>query len=78
MEGTERIERILALMLIHDMQDAPPGEKALALTRAGFTPSEIGSLLGVRANTIAVQVSRARSGARKKKPTKKAGRKRAR
>lgn len=61
MEGTARIERLLALMLIHSMQDASVSDKALALSRADFSPSEIGSLLNVKANTISVSLSRSRS-----------------
>lgn len=79
MQTTELIERLLGLILVHDMQDAQPGDKALALSRAGFTPTEIGSLLGVRANTIAVQLSRAKQTTGKKKtPRKKAASKRGR
>lgn len=72
MEGTERIERLLALILVHDMQDATPGDKAIALNRAGFSPAEIGELLGARANTISVQLTRAKKGGRKKAAKKKA------
>lgn len=71
----ERIEKLLALILIHDMRDAPPGEKALMISRAGFSPAEIGALLGQRANTISVQILRAkRSTARTGRPRKKATR----
>jgi DNA-directed RNA polymerase specialized sigma24 family protein len=76
MESAERIERLLALILIHDMQDAQPTDKAIALSRAGFTPAEIGSLLGVRPNTIAVQLSRAKPRPKRKVGGKKAPRRR--
>lgn len=72
--SVERVEKLLALILIHDMQDASAGDKALALSRAGFSPAEIGELLGERANTISVQLLRARQ--KRKKPRKKAGSKR--
>ena len=71
MEGVERIEKLLALMLMHEMQDATPADRALTLSRAGFSPSEIGSLLGSRANTISVQLSRANS-VKKKTPRSRA------
>lgn len=71
MEGMERIERLLAQILVHDMHDAPPGDKALALSRAGFSPAEIGELLGARANTISVQLNRAKKGSKKKAAKKK-------
>jgi len=73
-ESLERVEKLLALILVHDMRDAPPGDKALALTRAGFSPAEIGELLGERPNTISVQLLRAkRTGARRKKAPAKRG-----
>ena len=76
-ESLERVEKLLAFMLMHDMQDVPAGDRALALSRAGFSPAEIGEILGMRPNTIAVQILRAkRAGkrsARKKKTARKRG-----
>lgn len=70
-ESLARVEKLLALMLVHDMRDAPAGDKALALNRAGFSPAEIGELLGERSNTISVQIMRAKRAARIGARTKK-------
>ncbi len=72
MEGLERLERLLAAILIHDMRDAPQGEKALQLSRAGMTNTEIAALLGTTAQVINQQLYAQRR-ATKKGGTRKAG-----
>ena len=81
MEGLERVEKLLAALLLHDMQDAAQVEKALLLDRVGFAPSEIAELLGTSRNTISVALSNARKrpkrrikSAKKKATKKRAGR----
>ena len=63
MEGDfERIEKLLAMILLHDMQDAPQGDRAVALSRAGLTHGEIAALLGAPAASIKQQIYKARRG----------------
>ncbi len=75
-ESLEWVEKLLALMLVRDMQEAPAGDKALALSTAGFSSTEIGDLLGTRPNTIAVQLTRAKRVRKRPTRKKKAARKR--
>lgn len=70
METLERVERLLAMILLHDLHDAPQSEKAVALSRAGFTNAEIATLLGTTGGVIAQQLYQAR-GKRKPKSAKK-------
>lgn len=67
----ERIEKLLALQLMHDMQDAPQSERASALNKAGFSNAEIASFLGTTSGVIAQQLYTQRSGKKKKKKKKK-------
>jgi hypothetical protein len=66
----ERVERLLALILIHDMKDAPQTEKAFSLSRAGFAHAEIAALLGTTAPVIAQQLYKLRSARKRIKPRK--------
>jgi hypothetical protein len=70
---SERAEKLLAMILLHDMQDAPQAERAVALSRAGFGNPEIAELLGTTAAVVAQQLysrrSR-RSGTAGKKPAR--------
>jgi len=61
--STDRIERLLALLIIHDMKGATQAEKALQLSIAGFTNVEIGDLL----QTTGAVVSQHLYAARKRK-----------
>jgi hypothetical protein len=66
----ERVERLLALILIHDMKDAPQTEKVSMLSRAGFANTEIATLLGTTAPVIAqrlYEMRRGRKGSRARK-----------
>jgi hypothetical protein len=63
----ERIERLLALILVHDMKDAGQAEKALVLSKAAFSNSEIAVLLGAKAAVIAQQLYEIRRGGSKKR-----------
>jgi len=53
-----RVENLLAMILLQNMQEATASEKVLALNRVGFSPAEIAELLGERPNTISVQLLR--------------------
>lgn len=65
-ESVDRIERLLALSIIHSMKGATQAEKALQLSIAGFTNVEIGNLL----QTTAAVISQYMYTARKKKKVK--------
>ncbi len=43
--STDRIERLLAILVVQSMKGATQAEKALHLSLAGFTNVEIGDLL---------------------------------
>lgn len=52
-EGTEnRIERLLALLLLQDMKGATRAEKAVQLSVAGFTAVEIADMLDTRSAVV--------------------------
>jgi predicted transcriptional regulator len=51
-EKIDRAEKILAQLLIITLKDSPLGEKASALSRAGFEPSEIAELIGATSGTV--------------------------
>ncbi len=70
MDKYERIEKLLAMILLDSMQDRKQSDKAVALHQAGFSAAEIGKLLGTTGNAISVQLQRA--GKPKPKSKKKA------
>ncbi len=59
-EETSRVEKLLAMLLIRDMHDAPQGDKAIALSRVGFSNSDIAALLGTNRQVINQQLYAAR------------------
>lgn len=65
-ESTDRIERLLALLLIHTMKGTQ-AQKAVQLSVAGFTNVEIGNLLQTSQGVVAQY----RYWARKKKKSAK-------
>lgn len=65
--SSDRIERLLALLVIHNMKGATQAEKALQLSLAGFTNFEIGDLLQTTQAVIAQNLYAAR---KKKKKVK--------
>jgi len=67
MESLERVERLLALILVHDMKDAPLSDKAVALKSAGFSNVEIARFLGSTAMSIGQQLYKTRKGGKKRK-----------
>jgi len=67
MEGIERVAKLLAFQLMHDMQDASQAEKVKILSKVGFSNPEIAELLGTTSGAVAVQLSRHRAGKKKKK-----------
>jgi predicted transcriptional regulator len=73
MADTDRVERLMALLLLSEMKSASQQEKAVALSIAGFTNYEIADLL----QTTAAVVSQSLYAARKQ-PQRKALRLRSR
>ena len=67
----ERIERLLALILMHDMKDAPQGDRAKMLSRAAFSNSEIADLLGTTPGVVGQQLYELRRSGGKRKTAKK-------
>ena len=67
MENIERVEKLLAFQLMHDMQDATQAEKVRVLSKVGFGNAEIADILGTTSGAVAVQLSRHRAGKKKKK-----------
>lgn len=65
--GVERVERLLALLLIQNMKTASTAVKARELSIAGFTNVEIADILGTTAAVISQSLYAARKGKRKKK-----------
>lgn len=66
MTGTERLERLLALNLLHSLKSSPQQEKIVQLSVAGFSNLEIANLL----QTTTAVVSQSLYTARKHKPTR--------
>ncbi len=70
-EAPSRTEKILAQLLIIALNDAPLGEKASVLSKAGFEPSEIATLLGISPGSVRQQLyTRRKSITGKKRVTK--------
>jgi len=60
MQSSDRVERLLALLLLQQQKTAPQREKALLLSIAGFTNTEIADLLGTTAGVVAQSLYEAR------------------
>jgi predicted transcriptional regulator len=66
---TTRSEKILAMMLINQMQQASVGAKAQALSRAGFSNGEIAELLGISPANVGQRLYELRDATKKKRDT---------
>lgn len=65
----ETLIKLMALLVSH--QHPSLTEKAVALRRAGLTPTEIAELCGTSSNSVAVRLAEAK---RKQQPAKKSSR----
>jgi DNA-directed RNA polymerase specialized sigma24 family protein len=72
MQAQDRVEKLLALLLIQQLKAAPQRDKALHLSMAGFTNTEIADLLQTTTGVVAQSLYEAR-----RKPKSKAKRLRA-
>jgi len=66
----DRVERLLALLLVQNMKASPASEKMLYLNIAGFSNVEIADILQVPPLGIAQRIYDARQGMKKKKAKK--------
>jgi hypothetical protein len=55
-EGLERVERLLALLLVANLRDSDQTGKIVALKAAGFTNHEIAALLSTSPGVVAQQL----------------------
>jgi DNA-directed RNA polymerase specialized sigma24 family protein len=62
----ERTDKLLAMILAHDMKDAPQEEKVSALHIAGFGNADIAELLGMSAGAVAQHLYMRRTSGKKK------------
>jgi len=60
MDATDRMERLLALILLQQMKGSSHRDKVLQLSIAGFTNTEIADLLHTRSVAIAQLLYKAR------------------
>ena len=68
MEPTfDRAERLLALILLQQIKASPQREKALQLSAAGFSNTEIADLLQTTAAVISQALYEARKGSKPKR-----------
>lgn len=66
-DNNERIEKLLALILINQMGSASQGKKAALLNRAGFSNIEIANILETSTGAIAVRLSEQKKATKKSK-----------
>ena len=67
----DRIERLLALILLNQMKGAPQREKVIQLNIAGFSNVEIADILETTNALVSQSLYEARKGKKVTKPTKK-------
>lgn len=70
MEISDRTERLLALTLLQQMKGSPQRDKALQLSLAGFTNTEIADLLQTTTAVVAQALYEARRGVSVRAPKK--------
>lgn len=62
----DRIEKLLALILLDNIKTLNQAEKIRRLSLAGFTNAEIADFLDTNASVVAVRLSEARKSKKKK------------
>jgi hypothetical protein len=73
MEPNDRTEKLMALLLLHQLKSSSMKEKAVQLSIAGFTNLEIADLLQTTTGVVAVRLHEARHSPKKKKSSKVVG-----
>lgn len=76
MAETDRMELLLAFLLLHQMKGASQGEKVMQLNRAGFSNLEIADILQITPQVVSDALYNIRR-TKIRKPTGRPGRKRA-
>ncbi len=66
-KSLDRIAKILAGLLLKDIEEADQIRKIMRLKRCGFQNTEIADMLRTTANTVAVQLHEAKSRNKRKK-----------
>jgi len=66
----DRLERLIALLLIQNMAGKPDREKVKQLNLAGFSNVEIANILDTTAATVAQQLYESRKTSKKKREKK--------
>lgn len=69
----DRIERLLALILLNQMKGTSQREKAIQLNLAGFSNVEIANLLETKATVVAQVLYESRKGKSEKKAKQSSG-----
>lgn len=62
MDVTDRMERLLALLLLQHLKSAPQRERVLHLSLAGFSNTEIADLLQTTSAVVSQSLYEARRG----------------
>jgi DNA-binding NarL/FixJ family response regulator len=72
MQSQDRVEKLLALLLLHQLKSSPQQDKILNLSVAGFTNTEIADLLQTTSASVSqtLYMSRSKPRARPKKTSK--------
>lgn len=69
----ERLDRVADLMALTLVRELEQDEQIRILSTVGYAPARIGAFLGIRANTVSANLSRARkqstSGRRRRRPS---------
>jgi DNA-directed RNA polymerase specialized sigma24 family protein len=65
-ESLERVERLLALLLVQSMKGASKQEKAIQLNLAGFSNVEIADILGTSGAVVAQLLYESRKSRRRR------------
>ncbi|MGA2525695.1 MAG: hypothetical protein ABSF79_03645 [Smithellaceae bacterium] len=68
--STDRIERLLVLLLLQSMEGVPQKEKALQLNIAGFSNIEIAEFLDTNPAVVAVSLSKSKKSSKSLKRNK--------
>lgn len=69
-EPVTRTERLLAMLVLHNMAEASKVDKCVRLNAVGFSNSDIADLIDTSSGTVATNLSAARKAKGRRKPAK--------
>lgn len=75
LSGTERVEKLLALLVLESIGKKSDKEKSVLLNRIGFDNQEVGTLIGTSAAVVSQHLYEVRKSKTTKKPAKKTAKK---